>query len=190
VFSEGFSEMNKLYGLQLAVPYAAHEQAVMEFRQILKDAGAPFDGCAGLEACNSYSEWLQFDYRNKQAYGDGWVPSTVFLGLRKGDGKLVGIIDIRHKLTDFLLNYGGQIGYSVAPNERRKGYAKQMLRLALHECKKLNIDRVLLTCDKENIASQKTITANGGVLENEVEDIPHLGGSGVIRRYWITTCIL
>jgi predicted acetyltransferase len=159
----------------------------MELRQPLRAAGEPIDGCAGLETCESYAEWLQFDRRSKQAYGEGWVPSTVFLGLRRGDGKLVGVIDIRRRLTDFLLNYGGQIGYSVVPNERRNGYAKQLLRLALYECGKLSLHRVLLTCDKDNVASRKTITANGGVLENEVEDIPKLGASGVIQRYWITT---
>jgi len=177
--------MSKSLDLHVVIPSPAHEQAVMAFRQTLIDAGEPFDGCEGLENCDTYAEWLQFDCRNKATYGDSWVPSTVFLGIRQSDGKLVGIIDIRHRLTDFLLNYGGHIGCSVTPDERRKGYAKQMLHLALYECKKLGADHVLLCCDKENIASRNIITANGGALENEVEDIPHLGNSGTIQRYWI-----
>ena len=118
-------------------------------------------------------------------YGENNVPSTVCLCIRVKDNKLVGIIDFRHDLTEFLLNYGGNIRYSIHPEERRKGYATEMLRLMLIKCKELNKDRVLLTCDKENIASAKTMIANGAVLENEVEDNYQISWSGVIQRYWI-----
>lgn len=85
------------------------------------------------------------------------------------------MIDIRHRLNDYLLNFGGHIGYSVRKSERQKGYTTEMLALALIECMKLNIKRVLITCDKDNIASAKTIINNGGILE----------GSGITQRYWI-----
>ena len=94
--------------------------------------------------------------------------------------KLVGMIDIRHKLNEYLLNYGGHIGYSVRKSERRKGYATEMLKLALEKCKELNIKRVLITCDKNNIASACTILKNGGEFENEIID-----GHEVTQRYWI-----
>ena len=90
------------------------------------------------------------------------------------------MIDIRHRLNDYLLNFGGHIDYSVRKSERQKGYATEMLALALIECMKLNIKRVLITCDKDNIASAKTIINNGGILENEI-----LEGSGITQRYWI-----
>ncbi len=87
---------------------------------------------------------------------------------------------IRHFLNDYLEKFGGHIGYSVRKSERQKRYAKKMLELALEKCKELNINRVLLTCSKDNIPSMKTILSQGGVLENEV-----LEGERITCRYWI-----
>ena len=93
---------------------------------------------------------------------------------------MVGIIDIRHRLNDYLLQFGGNIGYSIRKSERRKGYAKAMLSLGLAECRNLGLEKVLITCDKENISSAKTILACGGVLENEIAE-----GCRITQRYWI-----
>jgi len=170
---------------KLVIPTKEYEKQVMEYKQALLDNKDSFDGCAGLEKVNSYDEWIDFRGRNLRDYGDNYVDSSTFLVVKCSDNKVVGIVDIRHELNDFLLSYGGHIGYNILPTERRKGYAKQMLSLALKECVKLKIDKVLITCDKENIGSYKTIKYNGGILENEVEDKPKLGKSGVIQRYWI-----
>lgn len=80
----------------------------------------------------------------------------------------VGAVNIRHYLNNQLLKNGGHIGDGVRPSERRKGYATEMIRLALEECKKIGIDRVLMVCYKDNIRSRKSIINNGGVLENEL----------------------
>jgi len=85
------------------------------------------------------------------------------------------------EISDYLLNFGGHIGYSVRKSERLKGYATEMLALGLIECKELNINKVLITCDKDNVASAKTIIANGGKLENEI-----LEGNRTTQRYWIS----
>ena len=109
------------------------------------------------------------------------VPST-FLFAFKGE-RIVGRVSIRHALNDFLLRVGGHIGYVVVPEFRRQGYATAILRLALqiaHE--KLGLERVLLTCDDDNIGSVKTIENNGGVLEDVMRG-PDLDRPK--RRYWI-----
>lgn len=110
----------------------------------------------------------------------GKVPSSVFFLFDDERNLLLGAVDIRHYLNDSLLRNGGHIGDGIRPSERRKGYATEMIRLALIECKKLGIDRVLMVCDKTNIASAKTIIKNGGILENEFTN------DGItLQRYWI-----
>ena len=111
----------------------------------------------------------------------GNVANSVFFLLDDERGRLLGAADIRHELNDALLAHGGHIGDGIRPSERRKGYATEMIRLALLECQRLGIDRVLMTCDKDNIGSAKSILRNGGVLENEVLD----RDGELVQRYWI-----
>lgn len=111
----------------------------------------------------------------------GWVPATE-LWLIDG-GEFIGWVNIRHTLTDSLLQVGGHIGYWIRPSKRNLGYGKEILRLALPEAEKLGITKILLTCDDTNIGSQKIIEANGGILENIVDTSK---GHPKKRRYWIT----
>lgn len=114
--------------------------------------------------------------------GDGGetVPDSTFFCLDVERNIFVGAVNIRHSLNAGLLLYGGHIGDGVRPSERRKGIATEMIALALKECRKLGIRRVLMVCDKENIGSAKSILNNGGVLENEVVV------NGVTQqRYWL-----
>ena len=112
---------------------------------------------------------------------DGKVPDSVYFLLDVERNILIGAVNIRHCLNDYLLKYGGHIGDGVRPSERRKGYATEMIRLALMECRKLGINRVLFVCDKTNIGSAKSILKNGGVLENEFVD----ENGKIKQRYWI-----
>ncbi|MBR6921649.1 MAG: GNAT family N-acetyltransferase [Clostridia bacterium] len=112
---------------------------------------------------------------------DRKVPDSVFFLLDTDRNRLLGAVNIRHYLNDALLFSGGHIGDGIRPSERGKGYGTEIIRLALVECKKLGIDKVLMTYDKDNIASAKTIINNGGVLESEF-----INEDGEIeQRYWI-----
>lgn len=113
---------------------------------------------------------------------DGKVPDSTFFLLDEDRDRLLGAVNIRHYLNDFLLREGGHVGDGIRPSERRKGYGTEILRLALTECKKLGIERVLVVCDKNNVGSARAIQKNGGVLENEI-----VSADGEIeQRYWIT----
>lgn len=116
----------------------------------------------------------------KEGDKNGWVPDTTFFCLDRDRNIFVGAVNIRHHLNDELMKTGGHIGDGVRPSERRKGYATAMIALALEECKKLGISRVLICCDKDNIGSAKSIISNGGQLENEVEE-----DGNIVQRYWI-----
>lgn len=172
--------------LKLVRPTSAYAEQVMQYKEAMLVNHDSFDGCAGLEKVNSYEEWIDFENRLKRLYGEGYVPSEVFLAVREEDDKVVGIIDYRHPLSPFLLQYGGNIGYSVLPCERGKGYALQMLRLLLPICKEYGEEKVLLTCAKTNHASKHTIIKSGGILDNEIPDDVGFSDCGVIQRYWIT----
>lgn len=111
---------------------------------------------------------------------NGLVPDSTFFCLDEERNIIVGAVNIRHYLNESLLLDGGHIGDGVRPSERRKGIATKMIHLALEECKKLGIQKVLMVCDKDNIGSAKSIIYNGGVLENEITV------DGIVeQRYWI-----
>ncbi|QAT50603.1 GNAT family N-acetyltransferase [Caproiciproducens sp. NJN-50] len=127
----------------------------------------------------SYEEWLAGTLRMEREAPERFVCAHTFF-LTDEAGKILGAVNIRHELNGELLKSGGHIGYGIRPSERRKGYAVRMLALALPIAEQLGIARALITCDKENIASARTILRNGGVLENELA----LDGR-TVQRYWI-----
>lgn len=110
---------------------------------------------------------------------NGFVESSTYWMINKSN-RIVGVIDIRHRLNDHLLFRGGHIGYGIRPSERKKGYATIMLSLALKVCRTMGISRVLITCAKDNLGSVKTIVNNGGILISEDID-----NGKYFQRYWI-----
>ena len=115
-----------------------------------------------------YSAWIEKSktFEDISLLPNGYVPSFTYF-LVNNQGEILGNISIRTELNDYLRNYGGNIGYVVSPRFRGSGFGSLQLKLALKEAKKLNLNQVLLTCDKSNISSAKVILKNGGSLESE-----------------------
>ena len=167
--------------MRLLRPSIEYKQQILEYKNEFMERGDDLAGTSYLQKYDVYEEWMKFVLDNeKESTKHTEVTASVFLAIREEDNKLVGMINIRHTLNEYLYNFGGHIGYSVRKIERRKGYAKEMLKIALEECTKLEIKKVLFTCDADNIASTKTIKSCGGILENEVPNDGRL-----IQRYWI-----
>ena len=163
----------------LEFPTLSREVEAKEFIDECYAYDSAIHGTGGLDNIQSYSEWVQKteDYHNEINVNINHAPATTYFVVRKSDNKVVGMVNIRHFLNDFLITKGyGHIGYSIRPKERRKGYATKMLALALEKCRKRNITTVHVGCDEVNIGSTRTIENNGGVLYRKLDDngIPYL----------------
>lgn len=93
-----------------------------------------------------------------------WVHCTYFWIVEGTE--FLGYLAIRHRLNDFLLELGGHIGYSVRPSRRQEGHAGRALVLSLTESRRLGLERVLVTCDHDNVPSRLTIERAGGSFED------------------------
>ncbi|MGW6192611.1 GNAT family N-acetyltransferase [Bacillus cereus] len=168
--------------MKLLKPTYEYSEQIIEYRQAFLQSGEQPHGSCSLQNFNSIGEW--FEKLSIQELGENLppnrVPSSQFLSVENGE--IVGFVNIRHRLTPELMMESGHIGYSVHPHKRRQGYATEQLQLALVEAQKLGLKKVLITCDKSNISSAKTIQKVGGVLENEVVS----SNSGeIVQRYWV-----
>lgn len=123
------------------------------------------------------------DTRDRNKLKPGYVPSYDYF-LVEND-KFLGVISIRIELTSSLLKYGGNIGYGINPTYWQKGYGTLLLKLGLEKAKELKLkNKVLVTCDDDNVGSYKIIEKNGGTLENKIEN-EDKGEVFLTRRYWI-----
>ena len=153
-------------------PQIEHERQAIEYINEFYKYNSKINGVGGLDKyLDNYSTWLQkLDEDIKRKPTEEKVPSETFFLIRKNDNKIVGMINIRLELNENLKKIGGHIGYSIRPEERKKGYNKINLYLGLKECQKHGIKEVLMDCDKDNIGSAKTMQALNGVLIKEWYD--------------------
>ena len=166
----------------LVKPDLSYADEIIKYKEESLAESPIINGSAGLDRFSSIEIW--FEELKKRSCEDtvpkGLVPSSTYLAVREKDNYIVGMIDIRYYLNEYLTQVGGNIGYGVRKTERNKGYAKQMLKLALEKCKELKIKKVLITCDEDNIASEKVILSANAKLE----DIRNVDGENK-KRFWI-----
>ncbi|MBS5857545.1 MAG: GNAT family N-acetyltransferase [Clostridia bacterium] len=144
-----------------------------------------FEGIRDLEKLEKldFEVWLEELEKKKSEKNlpKTYSPQTLYLAINDND-EIVGAIGIRWKQVPALMTFGGLIGYSIRPKQRRKGYASEMLKLALDKLKNTNLENVLITCKDFNIASKKVIEKNGGIFENTYNNIDD---GYTYLRYWI-----
>ena len=170
--------------LLFIIPSADYLEEIRSYRQEFLDEGGSMDGTGPLRRISDPAEWLRETERCRDpaTVPEGKVQATQFICVREGDNCVAGMLQVRHTFNDYLAKYGGHIGYSVRPSERKKGYAKWMLRQGLDFCRTIGLPRVLITCKAGNEASRRTILANGGIYENTVVEPEEEIG---LERFWV-----
>ena len=170
--------------IRLIFPTIEFKQQLLDYREQFATEEDGIHGTSDLAFAESIEQWLveMENARDISTVREGWVPAEQYIALDE-DNRIVGMLNFRKSLNDFLLQSAGHIGYSVAPSERRKGYATKMLQLALLEAPKFGLSKVLITCLDENLGSIGVIENNGGILE-DIRIDPH--DNALTRRYWIT----
>lgn len=181
---------NKAPGLVLIEPDAEYAPAFINMAEDFQAAGeSRYEPDLPL-LHRDFPIYLQRLWRSTRGenLSPGYVPANEFWLLERDAGQILGVIRLRHKLTPYLEERGGHIGYAIRPSARRKGYGTRMLALLLdwlrdpawQQARGLNLRRILITCNAENTGSARIIEANGGVLENRVWSEGEL-----VSRYWV-----
>lgn len=166
-------------------PTSEYASQIFQYRQEFLDAGDTMDGCGYLRKYENPEDYIRIclDREHPEKIPANMVPAIQLHCIRKSDNTLVGMLQIRQFVNDSIQKYSGNVGYSVRPGERRKGYAKKMLKMALPFCREIGMDKILVCCAADNIGSEKTILANGGVYESTVHE-PNADID--LKRFWIT----
>ena len=163
--------------MELRRPRLADKETVLEMMVEFEKYQSPHDGGFWDTENFSYEDWLENNQNQEMGINlpEGWVPAIQLVAFSE-KGQALGFLNLRLRLSDYLLEVGGHIGYSIRPSERGKGYAKKTLRQGLKVAKEKNIKRTLVTCSVNNPASRAVILANGGILED---------ARNGVERYWI-----
>lgn len=163
----------------LVRPSLAWKEQALDYRnEHFINGEKVINGSELFDQTECYEEWLSSvtQNANPETVNKSWVLTDTFFAIRESDQKMVGIIDLRHNLNDFLKDFGN-CGYSVRPSERRKGYATKMLRQIICLARESGMKELHISVEKTNISSIKVIARNGGcyersfTYENELADV-------------------
>ena len=163
--------------MELRRPTIVDREAVLDMMAEFEQTQSAHDGGFWDTENFSYEDWLESNQNQEMGINmpEGWVPAIQLVAFSE-KGQALGFLSLRLRLSNFLLEEGGHIGYSIRPSERGKGYAKETLRQGLQVAKEKNIKRTLVTCSVNNPASRAVILANDGLLEDVRNGV---------ERYWI-----
>lgn len=169
--------------LRLVQPSTVYKDAYMDFYEEWIRSGESIVPWVVERNPMDFEAYVNFLYSqddDDKILESGWVPHTTYWLLDDRD-RVVGACNFRHRLNVNLLESGGHIGYGIRPSERKKGYASFLLGETLSVAREKGLGRVLVVCDHDNEASERTIRRNGGVLEDERTT----GDGHRVKRFWI-----
>lgn len=174
--------------MKLVFPNKNYEAKAKEFIAEFYEYSSEIAGSGSLDRYlkeATYDEWLEkvFSYIDIANVPEDKIPGLTYFFVREEDDRIVGMINIRLSLNEFLRNEAGHIGYCIRPAERKKGYGTALLRAGLAVCRRVDISEVIVTCDKINLGSAGVIQNCGGILEAELYSEAF---GAVIQRYVIS----
>ena len=161
--------MSKLY---LEEPTMERKEDAIDYINEHLEYGSDINGSGGLDRyLDNYEGWLEkLENDRNMTPNSERVPALTYFLVREDDKRIIGMINIRLCLNERLRKTGGNIGYGIRPTERKKGYNKINLYLALQICQEYGLDKVLLDADLDNPASWRTMEALGGTRINTYYD--------------------
>lgn len=170
--------------VRLVEPSMAYRHAYMDFYEDWMtegtDAVVPWVVAQDPQDFEAYLAFLSSADSEEKLKDDAFVPHSTYWLINESE-EVVGAVNIRHRLNEKLLNSGGHIGYGIRPSRRGKGYASLQLAEALKITKTMGIDRVLIVCDEDNVASERTIRGAGGMLDSFFTK----ENGEVVKRFWV-----
>ena len=147
-----------------------HKEAILEMCKEYNLNNEDYNGAFFIKNIIDYEDKIKEldNASNGILDNPAFVPYTCYVFIK--ENKIVGVGSVRHYLNEYLEKFGGHIGYSIRPTERKKGYGSKALELLINQAKEMNIEKILITCNINNIGSKKVIENNNGKFINQIDE--------------------